>query len=50
MGRFYGAFATAIVVLALCLCMAYAVMDTQSDGQLKNAYWPYSVETQVRDR
>lgn len=42
----------ALGILALCLCMAYAVIDTQEQhgGQLFNPYWPFSVETQVRDR
>lgn len=40
-----------LTVLALCLCMAYAVMDTQEQhGQLHNPYWPFTVEIQVRDR
>lgn len=41
----------ALGILALCLCMAYAVMDTQEQhGQLHNLYWPFTVETAVRDR
>lgn len=52
MNRFYGAFITVFVVLALCLCLAYAVIDTQAqhNGQLMNPYWPFTVETQTRDR
>ena len=41
----------ALVILALALCMAYAVIDTQGQrGQLHNAYWPFTVETVVHDR
>lgn len=44
--------AMAIGIVCLCLCMAYAVIDTQEQhgAQLVNNYWPFSVETQVRDR
>lgn len=40
-----------LVILALALCMAYAVIDTQEQhgGQLANPYWPFTVETSVRD-
>lgn len=42
----------ALAILALCLCMAYAIIDTQAQhgGQLANPYWPFTVEIQVRDR
>ena len=41
----------ALAILALALCMAYAILDTQEQhGQLHNPYWPFTVETQVRDR
>lgn len=41
----------ALGILALALCMAYAVIDTQEQhGQLFNPYWPFTVETQVRDK
>ena len=40
-----------LTVLALALCMAYAVIDTnEQDGQLKNQYCPFSVETVVHDK
>lgn len=41
----------ALGILALALCLAYAVMDTQAQhgGQLANPYWPFTVETAVRD-
>lgn len=39
-----------LIALVLGLCMAYAMLDTPQHVQLKNAYWPYSVETSVRDR
>ena len=41
----------ALGILALCLCMAYAVIDTQEQhGQMHNAYFPFSVETSIHDR
>lgn len=42
----------AIGIVCLCLCTAYAIIDTQEQhgAQLFNHYWPFSVETQVRDR
>lgn len=41
----------ALAVLALALCMAYAVIDTQAQhGQLHNPYWPFTVETVIHDR
>lgn len=40
----------ALVILLLCLCMAYAIIDTQQQTQLRNAYYPFSVETVIHDK
>ena len=41
----------AIGIVAMCLCIARSIIEIQDQGaQLHNAYWPYSVEMQVRDR
>lgn len=45
-----GATALAITVLAICLALAVAVSQPRAHAQLHNPYWPYTVETQVRDR
>ena len=37
-------------VLAICLWLAFALSTDAPSGQLHNAYWPFSVETSVRDR
>ena len=44
--------AAVIGIVCLCLCLAYAIIDTQErhEAQLFNRYWPFTVETQVRDR
>lgn len=47
---------TAIVmgvgVLLLAIVLALAIVDGQPrhSAQLHNAYWPYSVETSIKDR
>lgn len=40
----------ALGILALCLCIAQTVMDIDGGAQLRNPYWPFTVETAVRDR
>lgn len=41
----------AIGILTLCLCIAQGLMDVQdAHAQLRNAYWPFSVETAIHDR
>lgn len=41
----------AIGILALCLTIAQGLIGIQdAHGQLHNPYWPFTVETQVRDR
>lgn len=41
----------ALGILAMCLCIARGVIDVQEQGgQLFNRYWPFTVETAVRDR
>ena len=44
--------ALALLAVWFIVVCAKAVIDTQPkhNGQLHNAYWPYSVEMQVRDR
>ena len=39
-------------VLALALCLALAINGSQPQPthQLKNGYYPFTVETEVRDR
>ena len=46
------AIALALLAVWFIVICAKAIMDTQPKyhGQLHNAYWPYSVEMQVRDR
>ncbi|MBQ9002175.1 MAG: hypothetical protein IJ087_10010 [Eggerthellaceae bacterium] len=46
------AIAIGIGVLALCLLVGVMTVDSQPhrSAQLHNAYWPYSVETQIRDK
>lgn len=45
------AIAIGLATLALCLWLgSLMIQDTQSGHQLKNAYWPYSVETSVKDK
>lgn len=40
----------ALTVIALALCLVEMASGMQrSDGQLHNPYWPFSVETSVRD-
>ena len=43
---------TALIAALFGGLLAWAVLSTQpqAHAQLRNAYWPYSVETQVRDR
>lgn len=50
MRKILGGIIVGLTVLVLCLCMAWAMLDTQSHGQLRNQYWPFSVEMQIRDR
>lgn len=52
MRNIVAAIALGMGVLALCLALGMLMSDSQPkyNGQLRNAYWPYSVETQVRDR
>lgn len=50
MKRFLGGILVGLVVLALSLCMAWAIMDTGQKHALKNPYWPFTVETVVSDR
>ena len=50
MKRLLGCVLVSLVVLAMCLCMAWAIIDTGQRHALKNPYWPFSVETSVRDR
>ena len=40
-----------IGALWLALTLAFCILDAhdQKQAQLRNAYWPYSVEMQVRD-
>ena len=40
----------ALGIVALCLCAARLIIDMSHGAQLHNAYWPFSVETSVRDR
>lgn len=44
--------AVGLLTLAVGLSVAMLVVDTQPkySAQLHNAYWPYSVETQIRDK
>ena len=46
------AIALGMAVLLLCIALGMLMSDSQPkyNGQLKNAYWPYSVETQIRDK
>lgn len=40
----------ALAVLATALLLAVAVTQPAHSAQLKNGYWPFSVETSVRDK
>lgn len=41
----------ALGIVALCLCIAQAILGiNKPSAQLHNAYWPFSVETSVRDK
>lgn len=41
----------ALGIVALCLCIAQTIMDIQKpDTQLHNPYWPFSVETSIKDK
>ena len=46
------AIALGIAVLLMAITLALAIVDSQPrySAQLHNAYWPYSVEIQVRDK
>lgn len=46
------AIALALAVLLAAIALALAIVDGQPrhSAQLHNAYWPYSVETSIRDR
>lgn len=51
MRNIVAAIALGMAVLALCLALGMLMSEsTPKYTQLHNAYWPYSVETQVRDR
>jgi len=41
----------ALGIVAVCLSLAWAIIGTHEQyEQLRNVYWPFTVETQVRDR
>lgn len=44
--------ALALIAVWFCVMCAKAIVDTQPrySAQMHNAYWPYSVETCVKDR
>lgn len=44
--------AIALAVMTVALAIALSIVDDQPrySAQLRNAYWPYSVETSVHDR
>ena len=46
------AIALGIAVLLTAIALALAIVDGQPryNTQIHNAYWPYSVETSIRDR
>lgn len=46
------AIAMGVGVLLMAIALALAIVDGQPrhSAQLHNAYWPYSVETSIRDR
>ena len=50
MKRILGVGLVVLVVLALSLCMVWAIVDTGQKHALKNSYWPFSVETVIHDR
>lgn len=45
------AIALGMAALLLCLALGLLIADSQPkyNGQLHNAYWPYSVETSIKD-
>lgn len=50
MRRILGRILLAMAWLVLALCMTYAILDVQAGQPMHNPYWPFTVETQVRDR
>lgn len=40
----------ALAALAISMAAAWAIIDTGQEHALHNRYWPFTVETQVRDR
>ena len=44
-----GAVGLALVTLVICCAIAVCLAQPRAHSQLHNAYWPFSVETQVRD-
>ena len=52
MRNIFIAIAIAILVMTSCLACAAAILQSQPAhaSQLHNPYWPFSVETSVKDR
>ena len=46
----FGATGIALAVLVIALALAVCVSQPRAHAELHNAYWPFSVETAVRDR
>ena len=47
----YLAVAFSLVVLIVALCVSVLMLGTQDEpNQLHNAYWPFSVETSIKDK
>ena len=42
----------AFVVLSVALALAFYSLEThdQQQAQLRNAYWPFTVETSIKDK